>query len=162
MGIHDILVTAYTPASEQPLEVKTYIDRLTMSRAAAQHAARALRHAIDQQGGARMIAATGASQFDLLDALTAIAGIDWPRVEMFHLDEYVGLPIDHPASFRKYPLERLIVKTGIARYHPLDVNGTLHASPMTPDASSTQRPSTLHSSRSARTVTWPSTIPLPI
>jgi len=39
---------------------------------------------------------------------------------MFHLDEYVGLPIDHPASFRKYLLERLIRKTGMTRYHLLD------------------------------------------
>ena len=51
---------------------------------------------------------------------TAEPGIDWARVELFHLDEYVGLPIDHPASFRKYLLERLIGKTGIARYHLLD------------------------------------------
>src|SRR6185436_7227650 len=46
--------------------------------------------------------------------------IDWKQVEMFHLDEYVGLPIDHPASFRRYLLERLIRKTGIARAHLLD------------------------------------------
>ena len=68
----------------------------------------------------RREAATGASQFDFLEALTAAPGIDWTRVEMFHLDEYVGLPIDHPASFRKYLLERLIRKTGITRYHLLD------------------------------------------
>ena len=47
-------------------------------------------------------------------------GIDWSRVEMFHLDEYVGLPIDHPASFRKYLRERLIDKAGIRDYHLLD------------------------------------------
>ena len=69
---------------------------------------------------ARIIAATGASQFDFLEALTATTNIDWGRVEMFHLDEYVGLSIDHPASFRRYLLERLIAKTGIGRYHLLD------------------------------------------
>jgi glucosamine-6-phosphate deaminase len=100
--------------------IKTYIDRDVMSRAAARHAARALRDAIAERGGVRMIAATGASQFGFLDALTATPGIDWSKVEMFHLDEYVGLPIDHPASFRKYLLERLITKTGILRYHFLD------------------------------------------
>jgi glucosamine-6-phosphate deaminase len=91
-----------------------------MSRAAGRHAARALRTAIRARGGARIVAATGASQFDFLDALTASPDIDWTRVEMFHLDEYVGLPVDHPASFRKYLLERLIRKAGIARYHLLD------------------------------------------
>jgi len=103
--------------------VKTYVDRQTMSRAAARHAARALRAAIARRGGARIVAATGASQLDFLAALTQAPDVDWPRVEMFHLDEYVGLPIDHPASFRKYLLDRLIVPTGIARAHLLDGEG---------------------------------------
>lgn len=102
------------------MKIKTYIDRSTMSQAAARHAARALRETLARQGGARIVAATGASQFEFLEALTRAPGIDWTRVEMFHLDEYVGLPIDHPASFRKYLLERLIHKTGITRYHLLD------------------------------------------
>lgn len=102
------------------MRVKTYIDRLTMSRAAARHASRAFGDAIEARGEARITAATGASQLDFLAALTATPGIDWTRVEMFHLDEYVGLPIDHPASFRKYLVERLIDKTGITRYHLLD------------------------------------------
>jgi glucosamine-6-phosphate deaminase len=102
------------------MQVKTYIDRLTMSRAAARRAARALRDAIGARGEARIIAATGASQIDFLEALTATPGIEWTQVEMFHLDEYVGLPIDHPASFRRYLLDRLIKKTGIVRYHLLD------------------------------------------
>jgi len=102
------------------MNVKTYSDRKTMSRAAAGHAARSLGQAIASRGAARIIAATGASQFDFLDALTAAPDVDWTRVEMFHLDEYVGLPIDNPASFRKYLLERLINQTGITRYHLLD------------------------------------------
>jgi glucosamine-6-phosphate deaminase len=102
------------------MHVKTYSDRSTMSLAAARHAAPALRAAIRARGDARIVAATGASQFDFLEALTAAPDIDWTRVEMFHLDEYVGLPIDHPASFRKYLLERLIRKTGMTRYHLLD------------------------------------------
>jgi glucosamine-6-phosphate deaminase len=102
------------------MNIKTYTDRLTMSRAAARQAAEVLRSALASRGQARIIAATGASQFDFLEALTAAGGIDWSRVEMFHLDEYVGLPIDHPASFRKYLLERLIRKTGMGKYHLLD------------------------------------------
>src|SRR5215207_3437271 len=109
------------------MQIKTYIDRPTMSRAAARQAADVLRSTIAANGRARIIAATGASQFDFLDALTASAGIDWSRVEMFHLDEYVGLPVDHPASFRKYLLERLIRKTGITRYHLLDAESDPHA-----------------------------------
>lgn len=100
--------------------VKTYVDRSALSVAAARHAAQALRAAIDARQEARIVAATGASQFDFLEAFTATPGIDWSRVEMFHLDEYVGLPIEHPASFRKYLLERLIRKTGLTRYHLLD------------------------------------------
>jgi glucosamine-6-phosphate deaminase len=82
-----------------------------------------LRAAVRDRGNARIIAATGASQFDFLNALTAATGIDWPRVEMFHLDEYVGLPLQHPASFRKYLLERLIGKVALTRYHLLDGEG---------------------------------------
>jgi glucosamine-6-phosphate deaminase len=102
------------------MQIKTYVDRSTMSQAAARHAARTLRETLGHRGRARIVAATGASQFEFLDALAKAPDIDWSRVEMFHLDEYVGLPIEHPASFRKYLLERLIRKTGITRYHLLD------------------------------------------
>lgn len=91
-----------------------------MSRAAAESAARAIRDAIAARGGARIIAATGTSQLAFLDALTATPDIEWPRIELFHLDEYVGLPIDHPASFRKYLRERVIDKTSLRRWHFLD------------------------------------------
>ena len=98
----------------------TYRDRGAMSRAAARHAATVLRDRLDAQPRVRLVAATGASQFDFLAALVAEPGIDWARVELFHLDEYVGLPITHPASFRKYLLERLITPAGIATYHFLE------------------------------------------
>jgi len=67
-----------------------------------------------------LIAATGRSQFEFLAALTEFTDIDWGLVEVFHLDEYVGLPATHPASFRKILLERLVNKAGIAKFHPLD------------------------------------------
>ncbi len=103
------------------MQIRAYTDRKTMSRAAAEHAAASLRDSIAARGAARIVAATGASQFDFLAALTAPGqGIDWSSVEMFHLDEYVRLPIDHPASFRKYLLERLIEPAGIRRYHLLN------------------------------------------
>ena len=91
-----------------------------MSRAAAAHAADALCKCLRENRPARIVAATGASQIDFLESLTATPGIDWSRVEMFHLDEYIGLSINHPASFRRYLLERLINKAGVGRYHLLN------------------------------------------
>jgi glucosamine-6-phosphate deaminase len=102
------------------LQVKILGDKHSLSRAAAEHAARSLRAVIRGQAVARVVAATGTSQVEFLEALTSAPDIDWGRVEIFHLDEYVGLPITHPASFRKYLLERLIHKTGITEYHFLD------------------------------------------
>jgi len=94
-----------------------------LSTAAAEQAAAAIRRAIGERGLARIAVATGTSQIDFLEELTKAKGIEWKRVEMFHLDEYVGLPITHPASFRKYLMERLIDKTGITQYHLLDGTG---------------------------------------
>lgn len=102
------------------MDIEIYPDRLTMGRAAAERAASVLSERICHNGRARIIVATGASQIDFLEALTAMRGIDWSRVEMFHLDEYVGLPITHAASFRRYLLDRLIEKAGIRTYHLLD------------------------------------------
>jgi glucosamine-6-phosphate deaminase len=107
-------------AADPNVNVKTYSNRLTMSRAAAVHAVEALRECLRAQNTARIIAATGASQIDFLDILTSAPGIDWSRVEMFHLDEYVGLPISHRASFRRYLLDRFINKVAVGRYHLLD------------------------------------------
>jgi glucosamine-6-phosphate deaminase len=103
--------------------VKVFEDKHSLSEAAAEQASAAMRRAILGRGCARIIVATGASQLDFLDALAGAKTIDWRQVEMFHLDEYVGLPISHPASFRKYLLERLIRKVGIRKYHLLDGDG---------------------------------------
>lgn len=105
------------------MHIKVLEDKNSLGRAAAGQAASSIRNAIRKLGRARIVAATGASQFEFLDVLTGMSGIDWSRVEMFHLDEYLGLPVTHPASFRKYLLERLINKTGIGRYHLLDPGG---------------------------------------
>jgi len=100
--------------------IKTFNDKRVLGAKAAEQAANTIRRAIQQRGNARIIAATGASQFEFLEALTALSGIDWPKVEMFHLDEYVGIPDSHPASFCRYLRERLIQKTGITNYHLID------------------------------------------
>ena len=102
------------------MRIKVFEEKKDLARAAAEQAASSIRNAIRESGRARIIAATGASQFEFLEVLTAAADIDWRRVEMFHLDEYIGLPISHPASFRRYLQERLIQKTGITNYHLLD------------------------------------------
>jgi glucosamine-6-phosphate deaminase len=102
------------------MRIKIAPDGAALAAVAAADAAERLRAAIVARGLARIVAATGASQFEFLARLTREAGIDWTRVEMFHLDEYIGLPIDHPASFRKYLLERLIRPAGILDYHLLD------------------------------------------
>jgi len=102
------------------LEIKIFDDQKSLATSAARQAAQSIDRAIAESGIARIIAATGASQFAFLDELTRDTSIDWSRVEMFHLDEYIGLPNSHPASFRRYLLDRLILKTTLSRYHLLD------------------------------------------
>ncbi|MBL7872018.1 MAG: glucosamine-6-phosphate deaminase [Cyclobacteriaceae bacterium] len=78
--------------------------------AAGKLGAELIQQAIEQNGFANIILATGTSQFETLNQLLAETGIDWSKVRMFHLDEYIGLSITHPASFRKYLKERFISK----------------------------------------------------
>ena len=105
------------------MNISVFSDKSSLGTAAAAHAARVIREAILDRGSARLIAATAASQKEFLEVLTSAPGIDWPRVEVFHLDEYIGLPITHPGSFRKMLLEQLINKTGVVNYHLLDGDG---------------------------------------
>jgi glucosamine-6-phosphate deaminase len=102
------------------VQVNVLPSKTEVGSSAAKHAARSLQGVLAKSEIARIIAATGASQLDFLQFLTATPGIEWQRVEMFHLDEYIGLPVSHPASFRKYLMERFVRKTGIRRYHLLD------------------------------------------
>jgi glucosamine-6-phosphate deaminase len=102
------------------MERRVFQRKQELGEAAARHAAGAIRRAIEQHGRARILAATGASQFEFLAALIAAREVDWSRVELFHLDEYIGIGADHPASFQRYIRERLIQPTGITRYHLLD------------------------------------------
>jgi len=75
---------------------------------AAAHGAELVRQAIAGSGKANIVVATGASQFEMLGALVKARGIDWTQVTGFHLDEYIGMPMTHPASFRKYLKERFV------------------------------------------------------
>jgi glucosamine-6-phosphate deaminase len=100
--------------------LRVFNDRLSLGKTAATQAATAILSAIRSRGQARVVAASAASQFEFLEALSATPGIDWKLVTLFHLDEYIGLPMSHPASFCKFLQERLISKTGIVNYHLLD------------------------------------------
>lgn len=102
------------------MTLRVFSDKAGLAREAAIHAARLIRTAITERGAARILVATGESQVAFLDALVRSPGIEWPKVEMFHLDEYIGLTADHPAGFRRYLIDRLIRPTGICRFHLLD------------------------------------------
>jgi glucosamine-6-phosphate deaminase len=88
------------------MKVVTVPDRAGMAQQAASAGAELLREVLRRSGAANIIVATGASQLEMLGALVMEPDISWDRVTGFHLDEYVGLPITHPASFRKYLWER--------------------------------------------------------
>lgn len=85
-----------------------------------------LHAAVDKQGQARIILSTGASQFDTLKALLEL-DVPWEKVEMFHLDEYVGLPESHIASFRKYLKERFVSKVQLKSAHFVSGEGDISA-----------------------------------
>jgi glucosamine-6-phosphate deaminase len=87
------------------MEICVYESKPVVGAAAAACIAGFIREAISCRGEANIILATGASQFEMLSNLVA-QDVDWRRVSAFHLDEYIGLPITHPASFRKYLQER--------------------------------------------------------
>ncbi len=96
--------------------------KLENGRKASQLGAEAIRKALADQGTANIIVATGASQFEMLDALIKEPDIDWSKLTFFHLDEYVGMPESHPASFRKYLRERFIDRLPVApaAFHAID------------------------------------------
>ena len=84
-----------------------------------------IRQAIGERGRANIIVATGASQFEMLAALAAADGVEWDRVTAFHLDEYAGMSISHPASFRRYLKERFVDRLSPppAAFHYIDGEG---------------------------------------
>lgn len=120
MGDSDVAKFTSASARDSLMLFKVFADRTSLSQAAADHAANTIRRAISQQGHARVVVASAASQIEFLEAFTRAKGIDWPKVEVFHLDEYIGLAISHPGSFRKMIVEQLINKTGITNYHLID------------------------------------------
>ena len=98
------------------MEVKVFDNKLALGEAAADDATRIIQQAIADRDAAYVIAATGASQFEFLDALVR-KEIDWSKVVFFHLDEYVDLPEAHAASFRRYLKERIINRVQPRAFH---------------------------------------------
>lgn len=106
------------------IDLRIVADKDTLGREAAKLGAEAIRAAQAKHGHANIIVATGASQFEMLTQLVADEGIDWSKVTAFHLDEYVGLSEEHPASFRRYLRLRFVVPTGgKAEFIPVDGEG---------------------------------------
>lgn len=94
--------TSLTSFQAGLLSVAVFPSVAEMAAAAAQRAALVIQEAIRTQGSARIIVATGNSQIEMISRLVRLPGIDWSRVDAFHMDEYVGLSREHPASFRRW------------------------------------------------------------
>jgi glucosamine-6-phosphate deaminase len=102
------------------LRVEVYPDRPSMGAAAARVVAAEVRSLIARDGKAGVIFASAPSQNEFLAALRVAPGIDWSKLDAFHLDEYVGIGPDHPASFRRFLVERLFAHVPVAAFHGLD------------------------------------------
>ncbi len=86
-----------------------------MATAAANSVAQTIKHAIREKGQANIVVGTGNSQFEMYQRLVASKGVDWFKVVMFHLDEYIGLPVGHPAGLRTYLMKNFVDKVGPLR-----------------------------------------------
>ena len=106
------LVEAITTDRSNSVKVRIHETKVVMGRAAAEHALRVIRSAIEEREQAVIILATGTSQFETLNALIGGEHVDWSRVVLFHLDEYTGVAPDHPASFRRYLTQRFVNRVG--------------------------------------------------
>lgn len=99
------------------LNVLTHPTRLRMGTAAAEQAAQTIQEAIAKNRSARIIFACSPSQKEFMVCLTAFHNVDWSKATIFHIDEYVGLPENHPASFRSFHQKHLLSKITPAAFH---------------------------------------------
>lgn len=91
-----------------------------LADAAAADAAAVVRDAVAARGHAHIMFASGNSQLDFLDRLTVDTEMPWAAVTGFHMDEYVGISPDHPASFARYMRDRIVARTAIGTFHVID------------------------------------------
>src|SRR5690625_3608976 len=109
---------------KKEMEIIIAKDNKQLGREAGQQGARFMKEAIKEKGEVNIILATGTSQFETLRTLIEDKEIDWSKVVMFHLDEYIGISIDHKASFRKYLKERVLAHLpDLKDYHLIDGEG---------------------------------------
>ncbi len=104
--------------------IKINADPVSAGTAAADLAVLKLNEAIESNREARLVVSTGSSQFELFKSLIS-RNVDWKKVDVFHLDEYIGLPVTHKASFRKYLYERFINHIEVRRFYPVEVEGDI-------------------------------------
>ena len=100
-------------------------DASELGREAASFTAIKLKESIKKNGEARIVVSTGSSQFETLQALIN-EDVDWSRIEVFHLDEYIDLPVTHKASFRKYLYERFINFINVKKFHSVEAEGDIN------------------------------------
>ncbi|NQT26085.1 glucosamine-6-phosphate deaminase [candidate division KSB1 bacterium] len=111
------------PLSEfqaESLRVQVYESVENLGKAASDFTAGKLKRAITNERSANLILATGASQFSFLESLNKDKSIDWSKITVFHLDEYLGMSDQHPASFRKYLRERILDEVKPAKVYYLE------------------------------------------
>jgi len=102
------------------LWVQIYQSEAELAQDVAGIAQKHLQHTLQQQHTAAVLLATGNSQIKFLDALMTLGGVDWSRITLFHLDEYLGISADHSASFRRYLLERVQKRVNPKVFHYIE------------------------------------------
>ena len=101
------------------LPVELYASNDELGQAAANKAQQILKKAINQKGFANLILATGNSQLTFLKALRILEGIEWQKVRIFHMDEYIGIDPSHPASFPLFLENHFLQFTKPGHFHPI-------------------------------------------
>ena len=113
----------------ESLKVEVHPTRQAAGEAAARAAAKTMIELGGIHDSIGVIFATGASQFETLEALTGMSNLPWNKIHGFHMDEYVGIAADHPASFRRYLRERLTGKVKMKSF--LEIDGSAEESEKT-------------------------------
>jgi glucosamine-6-phosphate deaminase len=106
------------------MNISVSLNATELGNSAAKFASGIINEAVNLKGEARMVVSTGSSQFEMFQALVK-EKVDWTKVTVFHLDEYIGLPVTHKASFRKYLYERFINLVPVKKFYSVDVEGNI-------------------------------------
>ncbi len=109
------IATNIFPVDE--LMVQIFNSEAEMAQEVAEIVQQYLQNLLQQQETAAILLATGNSQLRFLDALITLGGVDWSRITLFHLDEYLGIAADHSASFRRYLRERVEKRVNPQQFH---------------------------------------------